>query len=180
MLTQTQTTQWTVDTAHSEINFKAKHLMITTVTGTFKQYSAEIETDGNDFTTAKVKFAAEVASIDSGNEQRDGHLKSDDFFNAETYPQLTFVSKEIRKVDGNEFEMVGDLTIRDVTREQVLKVEIGGVKVDPWGNTKAGLSFSGKLNRKDYGLKFHVVTEAGDLLVSDEIKLLGEIQLATA
>ncbi len=176
----TTLTKWAIDTAHSEINFKAKHLMITNVTGTFKSYSAEIETEGNDLSTAKIKFEADIASIDTGNEQRDGHLKSDDFFNAEAFPKLTFVGKSIKNASSEGFELTGDLTIRDVTREVSLQVEIGGVKVDPWGNTKAGLTFSGKLNRKDYGLKFHVVTEAGDLLVSDEIRLLGDIQLATA
>jgi polyisoprenoid-binding protein YceI len=176
----TTLTKWAIDTAHSEINFKAKHLMITNVTGTFKSYSAEIETEGNDLSTAKIKFEADIASIDTGNEQRDGHLKSDDFFNAEAFPKLTFVGKSVKNASSEGFELTGDLTIRDVTREVVLNVEIGGVKVDPWGNTKAGLTFSGKLNRKDFGLKFHVVTEAGDLLVSDEIRLLGDIQLATA
>lgn len=176
----TTLTKWAIDTAHSEINFKAKHLMITNVTGTFKSYSAEIETEGNDLSTAKIKFEADIASIDTGNEQRDGHLKSDDFFNAEAFPKLTFVGKSVKNASSEGFELTGDLTIRDVTREVVLNVEIGGVKVDPWGNTKAGLTFNGKLNRKDFGLKFHVVTEAGDLLVSDEIRLLGDIQLATA
>lgn len=176
----TTLTKWAIDTAHSEINFKAKHLMITNVTGTFKSYSAEIETEGNDLSTAKIKFEADIASIDTGNEQRDGHLKSDDFFNAEAFPKLIFVGKSVKNASSEGFELTGDLTIRDVTREVVLNVEIGGVKVDPWGNTKAGLTFSGKLNRKDFGLKFHVVTEAGDLLVSDEIRLLGDIQLATA
>lgn len=176
----TTLTKWAIDTAHSEINFKAKHLMITNVTGTFKSYSAEIETEGNDLSTARIKFEADIASIDTGNEQRDGHLKSDDFFNAEAFPKLTFVGKSIKNASSEGFELTGDLTIRDVTREVTLQVEIGGVKVDPWGNTKAGLTFTGKLNRKDYGLKFHVVTEAGDLLVSDEIRLLGDIQLATA
>lgn len=179
MSTQTLT-KWAIDTAHSEITFKAKHLMITTVTGSFKSYAVEVETEGNDFSTAKVKFEADIASINTNNEQRDGHLKSDDFFNAEAYPKLTFVSKAVKNVKADSFELVGDLTMRDVTREISLMVEIGGVKVDPWGNAKAGLSFSGKVNRQDFGLKFHVVTEAGDLLVSDEIKLMGDIQLSAA
>lgn len=173
-------TKWAIDTAHSEITFKAKHLMITTVTGSFKSYAVEVETEGNDFSTAKVKFEADIASINTNNEQRDGHLKSDDFFNAEAYPKLTFVSKAVKNVKEDGFELVGDLTMRDVTREISLMVEIGGVKVDPWGNAKAGLSFNGNVNRQDFGLKFHVVTEAGDLLVSDEIKLMGDIQLSAA
>jgi polyisoprenoid-binding protein YceI len=172
------TQKWTIDPAHTNIHFKAKHLMITTVTGTFNSFDGEVSSEGEDFSKGEFRFSADVASITTGNEERDGHLKSDDFFNAENYPKLTFVSKEIKAVDGNEFELHGEMTIRDVTKPVVLQVEVGGVAKDPWGNVKAGFSFKGKLNRKDFGLKFHVVNEAGNLLVSDEIKMEGEVQLA--
>jgi polyisoprenoid-binding protein YceI len=171
---------WTLDKDHSEIKFKAKHLMITTVTGEFKSYSATVENADDDFSNALISFEADVASINTRNEQRDGHLKSDDFFNAEQYPKLTFKATGMNKVSDKAYTLNGDMTIRDVTRQVSLIVEFAGVTKDPWGQTKAGFSFAGKLNRKDFGLKFHVVNEAGDLLVSDEIKLEGEIQLLKA
>lgn len=172
-----ETTKWVIDQSHSEIQFKAKHLMITTVTGKFTEYDATIETEGHDFSKAKITFKADVNSITTGNDQRDEHLKSDDFFSAENFPYLTFVSKKMEKVSGDEYKMTGDFTIRDVTKEISFNVEFAGVKKDPYGNTKAGFEISGKVNRKDFGLKFHVMNEAGDLLVSDEIKILCEVQL---
>lgn len=170
--------KWSLDPAHTNIQFKAKHLMITTVTGTFTSFEASVSSEGDDFSKGQFSFSADVASISTGNTDRDAHLKSEDFFNVAEFPKLQFVSREVKAVDGNEFELHGDMTIRDVTKPVVLKIEVGGVAKDPWGNTKAGFSFSGKLNRKDFGLKFHVVNEAGNLLVSDEIKMEGEVQLA--
>ncbi len=170
--------KWGIDPSHTEINFKAKHLMITTVTGSFSQVQGEVTTEGEDFSTGSFYFEAEVASVNTGNEDRDTHLKSDDFFNAESYPKLTFRGNQVSNVNGSSFDLTGEMTIRDVTKPVTIKVEVGGVAVDPWGNTKAGFSFSGALNRKDFGLKFHVVNEAGNLLVSDQIKLEGEVQLA--
>ncbi|NVK28333.1 MAG: YceI family protein [Flavobacteriia bacterium] len=172
------TMKWTIDASHTNIHFKAKHLMITTVTGEFGKVDGSVETEGEDFSTGKFYFEADVASVSTGNEDRDNHLRSDDFFNAEEYPKLTFRGTEISNVSGNEFDLTGDMTIRDVTKPVTIRVEVGGVAVDPWGNTKAGFAFKGSLNRKDFGLKFHVVNEAGNLLVSDEIKLDGEVQLA--
>ena len=170
--------KWNIDPAHTSIHFKAKHLMITTVTGSFGEFSGSVESLGDDFSQGKFEFSAKVDSISTGNAERDGHLKSDDFFNAETYPELRFVSTGVKNVDGNEFELEGEMTIRDVSRTVSLNVEVGGIAKDPWGATKAGFSFSGKMNRKDFGLKFHVVNEAGNLLVSDQIKMEGEVQLA--
>ena len=173
-----ETRKWAIDPAHTNIHFKAKHLMITTVTGSFGEFSGSVESLGDDFSQGKFEFTAKVDSISTGNAERDGHLKSDDFFNAEAYPELRFVSTGVKNVDGDEFELEGEMTIRDVSRPVSLKIEVGGVAKDPWGNTKAGFSFTGKMNRKDFGLKFHVVNEAGDLLVSDQIKIEGEVQLA--
>lgn len=173
-----ETKKWTIDPAHTNIHFKAKHLMITTVSGSFGEFSGSVESLGDDFSQGKFEFTAKVDSISTGNAERDGHLKSDDFFNAETYPELRFQSKEVKSVDGDNFELIGDMTIRDVTKSVSLNIEVGGIAKDPWGNLKAGFSFSGKMNRKDFGLKFHVVNEAGNLLVSDQIKLEGEVQLA--
>jgi polyisoprenoid-binding protein YceI len=173
-----ETKKWTLDSAHSNIQFKAKHLMITTITGNFSVVTGSVETLGDDFTTGKFNFTAEVNSISTGNTDRDIHLKSDDFFNVESFHHITFIGSEITNIDGDEFELRGEMTIRDVSKSVVLNIEIGGVAVDPWGKTKAGFSFKSKLNRKDFGLKFHVISETGNLLVSDEIKLEGEVQLA--
>ncbi|MCC5926507.1 MAG: YceI family protein [Bacteroidetes bacterium] len=168
---------WTLDKDHSEIRFKAKHLMITTVTGQFKEYEATVDAKEEDFDAAPIHFTAKTASVETGNNQRDEHLRSDDFFNVEQYPDLTFKANGMEKKGESEYVMTGEMTIRDVTKPITLNVEFAGLAKDPWGQTRAGFTFEGKLNRKDFGLKFHVVNEAGNLLVSDEIKLLGEIQL---
>ena len=168
---------WTLDKDHTSIQFKAKHLMITTVTGNFGEYDATVENAGDGFETANISFTAITASISTGNKQRDDHLRSDDFFNSEAYPELTFVANGMTKKSDDEFVMDGEMTIRDVTKPVSLNIEFAGIAKDPWGNTKAGFTFKGKLNRKDFGLKFHVVNEAGNLLVSDEIKFEGEVQL---
>lgn len=171
---------WTLDKAHSEIRFKAKHLMITTVTGQFTDYDATVGASGDDFSAAAISFTAKTASVSTGMPQRDDHLRSDDFFNSETYPDLTFTAGGMTKTGDNTYSVTGDMTIRDVTKPVTLAVELAGVVRDPWGQTKAGLTFSGRLNRKDFGLTFHVMNEAGDLLVSDEIKLEGDVQLLKA
>jgi len=171
---------WTLDKAHSEIKFKAKHLMITTVTGQFNEYDATVEAAGDDFASAAISFTAKTTSVNTGMTQRDDHLRSDDFFNSEAFPDLTFKATGMTKTGDSSYTVAGDMTIRDVTKPVTLAVELAGVVQDPWGQTKAGFTFSGKLNRKEFGLKFHVVNEAGNLLVSDEIKLEGEIQLLKA
>ncbi len=171
---------WTIDKAHTAIRFKAKHLMITTVTGEFKEYDATVHATGDDFAGAEISFSAKTSTIDTGSIQRDEHLRSDDFFNSQTYPELVFKAHGMTKSGNGTYALAGDMTIRDVTKPVTLNVELSGVVQDPWGQTKAGFSFSGKLNRKDFGLKFHVVNEAGNLLVSDEIKLEGEVQLLKA
>ena len=154
--------------------------MITTVTGTFGNYDAQIETNGNDFSSANIQFSAEVATVNTGNEQRDGHLKSDDFFNAETYPTLNFKSTDATRKNDKSFILHGDLTIRNVTLPVDLDVDVNGIVKDPWGNTKAGISFRTKINRKEFGLNFHVLNEAGNLLVSDDIRIEGDFQLSIA
>lgn len=171
------TTKWALDPTHSEIHFKVKHLMITTVTGSFKSFTAAAETEADDFSNAAISFSADIASVDTGNEQRDGHLQSPDFFDAEKFPKLSFVSTGYTK-KGDDYVLNGDLTIKDVTKPVTLSVEFGGVAKDPWGNTKAGFTLSGKINRKDFGLNWNAATEAGGLLVSEEVKIQAEIQLA--
>lgn len=171
------TTKWVIDPTHSEIQFKVKHLMITTVTGYFKTFNLEVETDGDDFTTAsRIEFTADVDSINTNNEQRDTHLKSNDFFNAAEHQQLRFVGKKY-EAHGDNAKLHGDLTIREVTKPITLDVEFGGIVVDPYGQTKAGFTVDGKVSRKEFNLTWNAVTEAGQVVVSDEIKLHCEIQL---
>jgi polyisoprenoid-binding protein YceI len=170
-------TIWKLDPTHSEVQFKVKHLMITTVTGYFKQFDLEVETEGDDFTKAsRIEFTADISSIDTNNQQRDTHLKSADFFDAENHGQLRFVGKKY-ETDGEEGQLHGDLTIRGTTKPITLKVEFGGIVVDPYGQTKAGFTVSGKVSRKEFGLTWNAVTEAGQVVVSDDIRVHCEIQL---
>ena len=168
--------KWAIDTMHSEVQFKVKHLVISTVTGSFNQFTAELEADKEDFTDAKVTFSADVDSIDTNNAQRDGHLKSDDFFAAASHPKLTFASTSLAKKSGNDYVLKGDLTIRGTTKPVELAVDFGGVAKDPYGQTKVGFEATGKINRKDFGLAWSAVTEAGGVVVSDEVKLILNIQ----
>lgn len=172
------TKSWVIDPSHSEIQFKIKHLMITHVTGGFDIFEAAVETEDEDFMKAKVSFSADIDSISTGDEQRDGHLKSADFFDAATYPKLKFVATKFVNVDHDgSYGLYGDLTIKDITKQIKLDVEFGGVVKDAYGNTKAGFSINGKINRKDYSLTWSAVTEAGGVVVSDEVKIACEIQL---
>lgn len=173
-----KTTSWAVDPAHSQIQFKVKHLLITTVTGSFKQFEATAETENDDFGTAKVTFTAHTASVDTGSEQRDQHLRSADFFNSEFYPEMSFVSTGMTRKNENSFEMQGNLTIRNITKPVTLNVEYAGMMKDPWGNMKAGFELSGKINRKEWELNWNAPLEAGGVLVADDVNLHAEIQLA--
>lgn len=171
------TTKWVIDAAHSEVLFKVKHLMVTNVTGQFSSFEGAVEAENDDFSNAKIQFTADVNTISTNNEQRDQHLKAADFFEAEKYPQVKFVSTGFKKKSDEDYELVGDLTIKGITKQVTLKVEFSGIVQDPWGNTKAGFSLNGKINRKDFGLTFHAVTETGGVLLSDDVKLLAEVQL---
>lgn len=171
------TSTWAVDPTHSEVQFKVRHLMITNVTGNFNQFNVNATTDGDDFSTANLSFSASIDSIDTNNEQRDGHLKSPDFFDAASFPELTFKSTRIEKVDDSEYNVIGDFTIKGITKEAKLKLDLGGVTKDPYGNTKAGFTINGKINRNDYGLTWNAALETGGVMVSEEVKLSAEIQL---
>jgi polyisoprenoid-binding protein YceI len=172
------TTKWGIDTTHTEVQFKVKHLVISTVTGFFKKFSGSVESETEDFDGASVNFSIDVNSIDTNQADRDEHLKSADFFYAEQYPNLEF-SGILKKV-GSDYTLEGDLTMRGTTKSVVLDVEFGGVMVDPWGNTKAGFEINGKLNRKDFGLNWNAITEAGGMLVSEDVKLHINAQIAKA
>jgi len=168
---------WKVDPAHTEIQFKAKHLMITTVTGYFKTFTLEVETETEDFHTAKrIEFTGDIDSITTNNEQRDTHLKSPDFFHAEEHPQLRFDGKKYEAREDTA-KLHGDLTIRGITKPITLDVEYGGTVNDPYGQTKAGFSVTGKVSRKEFGLLWNALTESGGVVVSDQIKIHAEVQL---
>jgi polyisoprenoid-binding protein YceI len=170
------TTKWTLDPAHAEIQFKVRHLMISHVTGSFGKFDAAIETTDENFDTAKISFSAEVDSITTNNEQRDGHLKSADFFETTKFPTLSFVSTKFEKVSGEDYLLYGDLTFHGVTKNVKLQVEHGGVIKDPWGNTRTGFTVEGKISRKDYGLVWNAATEAGGVVLGEEIKLHANVQ----
>jgi polyisoprenoid-binding protein YceI len=171
-------TKWSIDPAHTEIIFKAKHLVISSVSGKFNEFYGDVETEGDNFENAQAEFIAKVASITTGNNDRDNHLKSDDFFNAEKYPELKFKSTSIKKVGDEEYKMKGDLTIRDITKPIELDVLFGGIVDDPYGNTKAGFEITGNVSRKEYGLKWNAVTEAGSVVVGDKIKIGLNVQVS--
>ena len=166
-----------IDEMHSDVTFKVKHLMISTVTGSFKIFDATLESEQNDFSDAKISFNADIASITTGNEQRDGHLKGEDFFDAAKYPTLTFTSTSFIKVDGSDYELAGNLTIKDVTKPVILAVKYGGTMIDFYGQFKAGFDISGKISRSEFGLTWSAVTEAGGIVVSDGVKLDLSIQM---
>lgn len=171
---------WALDPTHSEIQFKVKHLMITNVTGGFTDFNVNAESSDESFADAKINFTAKASSISTGNEQRDAHLASADFFEADKFENISFNSTGIEKSSDDEFNLLGNLTIKDVTKPVKIHVEFGGVAKDPWGNLKAGFTINTKINRTDFGLNWNAALETGGVLVSEEIKIAGEIQLVKA
>ncbi len=168
---------WKIDPAHSEIQFKVKHLMLTTITGTFKKFDCTVETETEDFnSTINVIFTADVDSISTNNEQRDTHLKSNEFFDMEKYGQVLFTGTRFDMLQ-SEATLHGNLTIRGVTKPVMLNVELAGTAIDPYGQKKAGFIVTGKISRKEFGLTWNAVTETGSIVVGDEIKINAEIQL---
>ncbi|MBL7761834.1 MAG: polyisoprenoid-binding protein [Chitinophagaceae bacterium] len=171
------TTKWTLDPTHSEVLFKVKHLMITNVTGSFPVIKAEIETDGTDFSKGKVSFTADVTSVTTNNEQRDGHLKGADFFEVDKFPTIEFESTSLDIKNG---KVKGNLTIKGITKPVTLDAEFHGTNKDPWGNEKAGFSVSGKIQRKDWDLNWNAALETGGVLVSDDVKISADVQFVKA
>ena len=170
------TTKWAIDPTHSEIGFKVKHMMFTNVSGTFAAYDATITTEDDNFENANFEFSANIDSISTNNTDRDNHLKSADFFDADNFPKLTSKASSFTK-DGDDYEITGDLSIKEVTKPVKFPVEFSGLMKDPWGNTKAGLNIYGKINRKDWGLNWNSALETGGVLVGEEVKLNIELQL---
>ena len=167
-------TKWNLDTTHSEITFKVRHMMISNVKGAFNTFTAEVEAEDDTFKNAKVSATIQTDSIDTNNADRDTHLKSADFFNTEQNPTITFESASLAD------DVTGHLTINGVTKPVQLEVEFGGINQDPWGNTKAGFTFEGKIKRSDFGLNWNAALETGGVLVSDEVKISGELQFVKA
>ena len=167
-------TKWNLDPAHSEITFKVRHMMISNVKGEFKNFNVDLESEDENFKNVKANAIIDTASISTNNTDRDNHLKSAEFFNADAHPQITF------ETDSLNDEVTGNLTINGVTKPVKLDVDFGGINVDPWGQTKAGFSFEGKIKRSDFGLNWNAALEAGGVMVSDEVKIAGELQFVKA
>ncbi len=170
---------WELDAAHSSVGFKVSHLVISSTAGNFTKFSGIVEFDGKSFEKGKVEVSIDVASVNTDNADRDKHLRAPDFFDAEKYPEIRFVSKKITNVKGNEFQIVGDLTIRDVTKEVVLDAEFRG-SADFMGTTKAGFSATGEINRQDFGVSFSRTMETGGLVVGNTVEITLEVELNKA
>ncbi len=169
------TTKWIIDPTHSEVAFKVKHLVISTVTGYFRKFEGAAESASEDFNGASVTFSLDVNSIDTNQSDRDQHLKSADFFDTASFPSIAFAGKLVNQ--GGEYQLQGDLTLKGITQQVTLDVTYGGTVADPYGQTKAGFEIEGKLNRKDFGLTWTAITEAGSVVVSDQVRLQLSVQL---
>ena len=165
-------TTWLVDNVHSNVKFSVTHLIISEVEGSFNVYSGALTFENSDLENAEVDFTVDVASINTDNVMRDGHLKSDDFFNAEQFPKMTLKGIAWKKLDDKRYELEGDLTIRDVTKRVTFAVVFGGTIKDPWGNMKAGFKATTTINRFEYGLKWNALTEAGGATVGKDVGIM--------
>ncbi|MCC2686024.1 MAG: YceI-like protein [Paenibacillaceae bacterium] len=169
-------TKWVLDASHSSIDFSVKHMVIAKVKGTFHTFEATIDADQHDLTTANIEFSVDIDSIDTRNTDRDNHLKSADFFDAEHFPKMTFKSDKITKKSDGEYDVAGQLTIHGVTRPESFLVTYEGEGKDPWGNTKVGFSGHGTINRSEYGLKYNAALETGGVLIGDQVQISIEIE----
>jgi polyisoprenoid-binding protein YceI len=167
-------TTWQLDPTHSELGFKIKHLMITNIKGEFRNFSAEI--DGEDFSKATISAMIDTSSIFTNEDNRDAHLKNTDFFDVDNHKEMTFKGSSIAKIDDENFELTGILSIKGISKEIKLGVEYGGTSTDPWGNEKMGFSINGKINRSDYGLNFNAALETGGFLLGEEVKISADLQ----
>ncbi len=165
------------DPAHSEATFKVKHMMISSVSGSIRKFEVTMESDRPDFTDASVTFKAETASLTTNNADRDKHLMSDDFFNAERFPEITFKSTQLQKTAGDSYILKGDLTIRDLTNPVELRITYNGNIKDPWGQTRAGFEVEGKVNRHDYNLRWNELTETGGFIVGPDVNIHANVEM---
>jgi len=168
--------KWLLDPMHSELQFKIKHLMISNVSGALKSFQAEVETEEEDFSTAKINLTAQMDSISTNNEQRDAHLRNSDFFEVDKYPELKFKSTKVEKIDADTFALHGELTLKGVTKPVKLNVEFNGTTKDPWGGERAGFVVTGKINRADWGVNFNSALETGGVLLGEEVKINSELE----
>ena len=171
------TTKWLLDPLHSELQFKIKHLMISNVSGALKSFQGEVETEEEDFNTAKISLVADMHSISTNNEQRDAHLRNADFFEVEKYPELKFKSTKVEKTGSDTFALYGELTLKGVTKPVKLNVEFNGTTSDPWGGERAGFVITGKINRSDWGVNFNQALETGGVILGEEVRINSEIEL---
>jgi polyisoprenoid-binding protein YceI len=167
---------WVLDAAHSEVQFRVRHMMVSNVTGQLKKFDVTVDTDGEDFSTAKIRFTGDPNSISTNNEQRDGHLQSNDFFDTASHPEIIFEGEGLEKTGDDTFKLNGTLTIRGVSKPVTLDVEYGGMAKNPWGNTVAGFAVTGKINRKDFGLVYNAALETGGVLIGDEVKIFAQAE----
>lgn len=172
------TTKWTVDNMHSEVHFKVKHLVISTVTGAFNTFSGAAVAEDDSFENADVNFLIDVNSVDTNQNMRDDHLKGADFFDTAAFPEIQFQSTSFTKAKGDVYKLAGNLTMKGVTKPVELEAEYGGTEKDAYGNTKVGFEVTGTINRKEYGLTYNALTETGGLALGENIKLIANIQLA--
>ena len=174
-------TSWSIDPSHTEIGCKIRHLMISYVKGRFKEFGGTVIMDGSDFMTSAINFWINAASIDTGDPKRDAHLAGIDFFDAAHYPQITFGGVAFKqREDADHYELYGDLTIKGILRRIKLQLEFGGITKDPWGKERAGFSLKGIIDRKEWGLNWNTILETGGLLISDEVKIICEVELIRA
>jgi len=172
------TSTWQLDAAHTDIAFRVRHLLVATATGKFTAFTSQATTEEDDFSTVQVEFNVETASIETGVNDRNNHLKSDDFFASAAYPNMVFKSTGMKHIEDDKYQLTGDLTIRDITKPVTLDVEFGGIAKDPWGNIKAGFEVTGKIKRKEFGLSWDSLTEAGGAVVGDEVKIHANLEYA--
>jgi polyisoprenoid-binding protein YceI len=170
-------TKWVIDPTHSEIGFKIRHLMITNVSGKFEHFDAEVQTENEDFATAKIRATIKTASVNTSNLQRDEHLRNSDFFEVQNHPDILFTSSKVEKIDHENFILHGHLTLKGITKTVKLNVEYSGLTKDPWGGQRAGFVVTGKINRNEFGLSFNAALETGGVVLGDEVKISSEIQL---
>jgi polyisoprenoid-binding protein YceI len=170
-------TKWTLDSTHSELGFKIRHLMISNISGAFTDFQVEMTTKDEDITTAQINVVVKMDSVNTKNAQRDEHLRNADFFEAGKYPEMRFVSTKILKRSNDEFDLYGDLTLKGIIRPVVLNVEYGGVTNDPWGGERAGFMINGKINRTEWGMTFNSVLDTGGLALAEEVKISAEVQM---
>jgi polyisoprenoid-binding protein YceI len=171
------TIKWVIDPTHSEIGFKIRHLMITNVSGNFNQFEIVAETEGEDFTTAKIEASIKTSSINTNNLQRDEHLRNSDFFEVESHPEIHFTSTKLERLDDGNFRLHGDLSLKGITRPVTFQVEYNGIAKDPWGGYRAGFFLNGKINRSDFGLTFNSLLDSGGVALAEEVKIHSEVQL---